>query len=212
MRAILRYSALKAIRAAALAALSFMCAAQMAFAQYNPPRPGFGRAGQRPVMMRPYIPTRRVFIVRPARTFFAPQRFLFWDSSLFAFGVRLGINPVPWRNCGPYVGWTWAYGCYAVPIYVGSEERELAKLYMKDGTVYDVTDYWIVNGQLHFMTIDASGAKWDEHIVDSDQLDLQKTADVAKERGFRFVLRNEPLDQYLRDHPEIGQSKGSPQQ
>jgi hypothetical protein len=28
--------------------------------------------------------------------------------------------------------------------------------------------------------------------------------DVSKQRGFRFLLRNEPLQQYLQDHPEIG--------
>jgi hypothetical protein len=33
-------------------------------------------------------------------------------------------------------------------------------------------------------------------------LDLQKTVDSNTRRGFRFVLRDEPFEQYLRDHPD----------
>jgi hypothetical protein len=32
---------------------------------------------------------------------------------------------------------------------------------------------------------------------------LQKTIDVNTARGFRFVLRNEPLEQYLKDNPSL---------
>jgi hypothetical protein len=41
-----------------------------------------------------------------------------------------------------------------------------------------------------------------EHVRDFDALDLQTTIDVNTERGFRFTLRNEPLEQYLRNHPD----------
>jgi hypothetical protein len=54
------------------------------------------------------------------------------------------------------------------------------------------------------LTSRGSPKAWEEHTIEFDQLDLQKTVDVRKERGFRFVLRNEPMQQYLRDHPEIG--------
>jgi hypothetical protein len=68
--------------------------------------------------------------------------------------------------------------------------------------VYNVIDYWLVDGQIHFTMLDESGTKSVEHVIGFDELDLQKTIDVATERGFRFVLRNEPVERYLRDHPD----------
>jgi hypothetical protein len=119
-----------------------------------------------------------------------------------------------WLPCGP--DWTWQYNCnglpyygpppenyvqqpvYEYPQYVYPEaERALVRLYLKDGTVYSVTDYWFVNEQLHFFLPDEE----DEQVIALDELDLQKTIDVNTRRGFRFVMRNEPLQQYLRDHP-----------
>ena len=41
-----------------------------------------------------------------------------------------------------------------------------------------------------------------KHVIGFDELDLPTTIDVNTQRGFRFVLRNEPLEQYLRDHPD----------
>jgi hypothetical protein len=64
-----------------------------------------------------------------------------------------------------------------------------------------VTDYWLVENQLHFMTIEEGGAKLVPHLIDFDQLDLQKTIDANTRRGFHFVLRNDPVEQYLRHHP-----------
>lgn len=83
------------------------------------------------------------------------------------------------------------------PLYEGAEQRQLVQLYLKDGTVYNVTDYWLVNDKLHFTTIDPGSRESTEQVIDFDQLDLQRTIDVNTSRGFRFVLRNEPLEQYL---------------
>ena len=44
--------------------------------------------------------------------------------------------------------------------------------------------------------------KPEEQVIPFDELDLQKTVDVNTNRGFRFMLRNEPFEQYVRDHPE----------
>jgi hypothetical protein len=88
-------------------------------------------------------------------------------------------------------------------VYVYGEEREdLPQLFLKDGTVLNVTDYWLVDDQLHFTMIEEEGGKPAEHMIPFDALDLQKTVDVDTGRGFRFMLRNEPLEQYVRDHPE----------
>ena len=89
-------------------------------------------------------------------------------------------------------------------VYVYGEERpDLPQLYLKDGTIVNVTDYWVVDDQLHFTMIEEDGAKPEEQVVPFDALDLQKTVDVNTRRGFRFVLRNEPFEQYLRDHPDV---------
>jgi hypothetical protein len=40
-------------------------------------------------------------------------------------------------------------------------------------------------------------------VIDLDELDLQQTIDVATQRGFRFMLRNEPMEQYLQHHPDL---------
>jgi hypothetical protein len=63
-------------------------------------------------------------------------------------------------------------------------------LYLKDGTVYDVTDYWLEDGKIHFRTPEGSV----EQVLGVDELDLQTTVDVNTRRGFRFVLRNEPAE------------------
>jgi hypothetical protein len=42
-----------------------------------------------------------------------------------------------------------------------------------------------------------------EHVIPFDELDLQRTIDVNTRRGFRMVLRDEPWQQYLKDHPDL---------
>ena len=92
------------------------------------------------------------------------------------------------------------------PFLYGQGARDLVELFFKDGTVFDVTDYWLVDGQIHFMTVsltmDENGAKLVEHVRDFNELNLQTTIDVNTGRVFKFTLRNEPLEQYLRNHPD----------
>jgi len=40
-------------------------------------------------------------------------------------------------------------------------------------------------------------------VIGSEELDLQRTIDVNTRRGFRVVVRNEPIEEYLRDHPDL---------
>jgi hypothetical protein len=147
----------------------------------------------------PFIPFRPVFPIFP------PHRYWFWGAPLYGYGLGFGFSPFWWDSCGTYWTWAWGYNCYAANFYVSvGGGRELQELYLKDGTVYDVTDYWLVDGQLRFTKLDESETRWEEHTIALDELDLQKTVEVSKERGFRFVLRNEPIQQYLQHHPEIG--------
>lgn len=89
------------------------------------------------------------------------------------------------------------------PVYVYGQERpDFPQLFMKDGSVLNVSDYWVVDNQLHFKLVQGDGTKPEEQVIPFDELDLQKTVDANTQRGFRFVLRNEPFEQYVRDHPE----------
>jgi hypothetical protein len=84
----------------------------------------------------------------------------------------------------------------------GEEGPDLPQLYLKDGSIVNVTDYWLVDDQLHFTIIQEYGAKPEEEVIPFEALDLQKTVDENTRRGFHVMLRNEPFEKYVRDHPE----------
>jgi hypothetical protein len=185
---------------------------------------------------RPIPPRLPVFpMVPPA--LFGPPTFGLFGFPFFDFGLGLGFNSGLWPSCDLFL--TWEFGCNGLPgygygpgydlfaysppimepqveiqnwpIYVyGDENLRFVRLYLKDGTVYNVTDYWLVDDQLHFKTIEENGTKLVEHGIAFDQLDLQKTIDVNTQRGFRFVLRNRPIEQYLQEHPSSGSPNGAP--
>jgi hypothetical protein len=169
----------------------------------------------RPIRPRPVLP------IVPFPVFFGASFFGYWPG--------YGFNSLWWPTCNPFWGWgfgcsaapyapNYGYGFggyvspyvlpyiappeYAAPpsfSYSGEETRELPQLYLKDGTVYKVTDYWLVSGQMHFTTLDEQATKSVEHVIPFEDLDLERTIDVNTRMGFRFVLRNAPLEQYLRD-------------
>jgi hypothetical protein len=132
---------------------------------------------------------------------------------------RHGFNYVWWSSWCPNY-WGWGFNCYIWPFpsygdgfgidqpyydpgtqsvpstYTRPASRydreplDLIELYLKDGTVYDVTDYWVEGGQIHFRTRDG----FIEHVLRVEDLDLQTTVDANTRRGLRFVLRNEPAE------------------
>jgi len=121
-----------------------------------------------------------------------------WLNCFLEWNLGNSYNPTPW-NASTMQNYVqppiYQYSLYAY----GYERRDFPQLYLKDGTVISVSDYWLVDNDLHFMAIE--GAKYGEHTIPLDDLDLQTTIDVNTRRGFRFVLRHQPMDQYLRDHP-----------
>jgi hypothetical protein len=151
---------------------------------------------------------------RPVRPF--PPIFVIYQSPFFLSEPFWGLNSCWWASCDLF--WSWPVGYMTVsspgPIsYIsqtyettvdvyGEEKPDLPQLFMKDGTILYVTDYWLVDDQLHFTMIDEDGGKPMEHVIPFDVLDLQTTVDANTRRGFRFMLRNEPFEQYSRDHPE----------
>lgn len=149
------------------------------------------------------------------------HHYVFFHSPFFGFRGGLGINYVWWPACGPYSSWGfewgWGFGCNPLPYYgygfensvtlqpyywYDQEAHELVWLVMKDGTVYYVTDYWFVGDQVHFTSVEEGGTKSLERVINFDQLDVAKTVDVNTRRGFRVVMRDAPLEKYVRDHPD----------
>src|SRR5579864_6561360 len=118
----------------------------------------------------------------------------FWTSAfLFNSSPVDGWNPA--NSSPPQASETTLY-------FYGEETPNNPELLLKDGMTLYVTDYWLVDDQLHFMIAEEEGMTPEEQVIPFDELDLQKTVDVNAKRGFRFVLRNEPFEQYVRDHPE----------
>jgi hypothetical protein len=135
---------------------------------------------------------------------------VFFPVGIFSgFGWGFGFG-----GCDPY--WGWAYGCEGFgyggsgydfgnsPAYYGpsepdyipvpsdansSDEQDEVVLYLKDGTVYLISDYWLADNQIHYVTSDGA-----EHRIDLDQVDLQKSVDVNAKRGVTFTLRPAPTD------------------
>jgi hypothetical protein len=150
-----------------------------------------------------------IFVFRHPRFFVAP---------FFRFDEGLWFQSYAWLTCSP----SWNWGCNGLPLdengaenyvtrpayenppvyWYGTESRDLVQLYFKNGDVYSVSDYWFVDGQLHFTLDDEVDAKASEQVIDFDELDLQRTIAVNTRRGFRLVMRDEPWQQYLRDHPD----------
>ena len=56
-------------------------------------------------------------------------------------------------------------------------------IYLKDGTVYAVRQFAVVDGKLRYTT-----TYGDENSIDLDRLDLQKTVDANAARGVKFSL------------------------
>ncbi len=150
----------------------------------------------------------------PIRRF--PPAFIVYHSAFFPGGPFWGSNSCWWATCDLFWPWPVGYTTVSSPAptnYVsqvyettvnvyGQEREDFPQLFLKDGTILSVTDYWVVDGQLHFMMMEGNGMKPAEHVIPFDALDLQTTVDANTQRGFRFMLRNEPFEQYVRDHPE----------
>ena len=136
-------------------------------------------------------PRVRVVAVR----WFAPSPAVF-----FPYYVPIPL-PYPVPDPVPYPVWNFIAPSPAY-VFVGSASPAHPQLVFKDGTSYTVTDYWRVNDQLHFITIEEGGTKSVPHSVPFADLDVQRTSDANAAQGFRFVLRDEPIEQWLEHHAQ----------
>ena len=151
---------------------------------------------------------------RPIRPF--PPVLVVYQPLFVLGGPFWGFNSCWWATCDFFwpgtLGYTTVFSAgptnYTSQVYetsenaYGEERPDVPQLFLKDGTILNVTDYWLVDDQLHFTMIEEDGAKPAEHVIPFEALDLQTTVDANTRRGFRFVLRNEPFERYVRDHPE----------
>jgi|GEM_PF-3187164 len=62
-------------------------------------------------------------------------------------------------------------------------------IYLKDGTTFSVTDYWLAGNKLHYVT--ENGV---EQTIDADQIDLQLTTDQNASRGVSVTLKPAPAN------------------
>jgi hypothetical protein len=60
-------------------------------------------------------------------------------------------------------------------------------LYLKDGSSFAVSDYWLTGGKLHYVT-----SYGGDNAVDESQVDLQRTVNENAARGVDFNLRPQP--------------------
>ncbi len=80
-------------------------------------------------------------------------------------------------------GQTYGQTYQAPPIPYSEAERQYVTLYLKDGTIYDVSDYWLVDNQLHFATAPEGGQRATEGVINFGELDLQRTIDVNTQQA-----------------------------
>ncbi|MGC1675631.1 MAG: hypothetical protein WA739_25445, partial [Candidatus Acidiferrales bacterium] len=60
-------------------------------------------------------------------------------------------------------------------------------IYLKDGTTYAASDYWLADGQLHYI-VSYGG----QSTLNMDDVDLQRTVDENARRGVNFSLKPRP--------------------
>jgi hypothetical protein len=60
-------------------------------------------------------------------------------------------------------------------------------LYLKDGSSFAVSDYWLADGKLHYVT-----SYGGDNAVDESRVDLQRTVNENAARGVDFTLKPQP--------------------
>jgi hypothetical protein len=137
-------------------------------------------------------------VARPRLRVVGVRWFAARPAICFGYDIPVPLAyPVPYPV--PYPVWNFI-APLPTYVFVGSASATHPQLVFKDGTTYTVTDYWRVNDQLRFITIEEGGTKSVPHTVPFEDLDVQRTTDADAAEGFRFVLRDEPIEQWLEHH------------
>ena len=105
-----------------------------------------------------------------------------------------------------YYGLSYPVVDYTLPsptyVFLGSAAASYPHLVFNDGSSYTVADYWRVDDQLHFITVEEGGTKFVPHSVPFGDLDVERTKDRATTEGFRFLIRDKPVEQWLEDRTQ----------
>jgi hypothetical protein len=120
----------------------------------------------------------------PQHHYFDPFRYFVQDFS------------TPYSGYQPIVPFSPTY------FFLPNESPSRPQLILKNDTTYTVADYWRVDDQLHFITVEEGGTKSVPHTVPFGDLDVQRTTAAATAQGFRFVVRDEPIEQWLQHHAQ----------
>jgi hypothetical protein len=118
------------------------------------------------------------------------------------------VQPYPLLPFGYPVsyGLSYPFADYTLPsptyVFVGSAAASYPQLVFNDGTSYTVADYWREDDQLHFITVEEGGAKFVPRTAPFDDLDVEQTKDRATAEGFRFLIRDKPIEQWLEDRTQ----------
>jgi hypothetical protein len=174
-----------------------------------PPQPPHLR--RPPVVFAPYYPVGFF----PAFGFYGSSPFwgFGWGCGPFYLS-SLGCGGYGYGGYGP--GWGYGYGGYNYPPAWDYSEPPAADdvsnepspstwqnppagedlqnnaiahtvIYLQDGTSYEVTDYWLSDNKLHYVT-NYGG----ENSVAVGQIDMQRTVDANAARGVNFTLHSSP--------------------
>jgi hypothetical protein len=129
-------------------------------------------------------------------------RLQFRRGSYLGYGVwpLYGWAPSWNEDCAPYSGWDCYGDAYASadaepapPEPPPSAEIQLSSvlvIYLRDGSGYGATDYWVADGKLNFVTTYNS-----EKSVAFENVDWERTVDDNAARGRYFTLRYSPSRQ-----------------
>ena len=141
-------------------------------------------------------PHGRVFVVGPSFGWhprFYPRYHYFFDP--YRYSVMDFVCPIPTYQPS-FVPFAPTY------FFLGNESASRPRLVFKDHTTYTVEDYWRVGDELHFITSEEGGSKSVPRTAPFAGLDVQATTDALTAQGFKFRVRDEPIDQWLQHHAQ----------
>jgi hypothetical protein len=138
-------------------------------------------------VVSPFVRRRFFFGLFPGDFF---PGFVPFDTSVFLGGVPL-TTPTEQQPAGeekpPEAAMPAEEAALPSP---GTEQPTvppITLLFLKNGWMYGLTDYWVEDDRLHYIT-----SYGGENSVPLEQIDFDKTVQLNAERGVEFVLRAKP--------------------
>lgn len=112
-----------------------------------------------------------------------------WDFNCYSYYVPYAPGYYAWGDdSAATADNSQDYGVYSAPDDLSNTNATgPTVLYLNDGTSFTVSDYWVADYQLHYVT---EGAR--EGALDLNQIDVQRTVDENAARGMNFTLKPTP--------------------